>query len=81
MHNWGITWEVPSNLHPVASYVDPLAVLGREYSYYLRKLHAKAQNYDAVAEGSTDEQSSAIHFRDFEVPVAKANACGSHVKF
>ena len=52
--------QVPSNFHPIASYIDPLAVLGREYGYYLGKLHAKAQDYDAVAERATNEQSSAI---------------------
>ena len=43
-------------------------MLGREYSYYLRKFHAKTQSYDAVAERSTDEQSSAIHL---QVPAIK----------
>lgn len=52
---------LPSNLHPVASYIDPLAVFRGKYGQYLRKLHAKAQCYDAVAECSTNEQNC-IHF-------------------
>lgn len=78
----GITWAVPSNLHPVTSKVDPLAVLGWEYGYYLRKLHAKAQNYDAVAERSTDEQSSVIHHIYFWRSSRRANNvdyAGSHM--
>lgn len=56
-----VACDVPSNLHPVASYVDPLAVLRREYGYYLGELHAEAQHYDAVAKRSTDEQSGLVH--------------------
>jgi hypothetical protein len=54
-------------------------VLGREYGYYLRKLHAKAQDYDTIAERATDEQSSAIHLCDCEVPGFKEVQEGSHV--